>query len=178
MPTSLLWGAREGAVEGSPRSRLKGAMQLQSVWKQKGAGVQQLALSGFSQAQSLQSRAGAQHWLSLSGGTKATGRWLEEDALVPSHKHLEPGKEPHSDKSLGVADRNTKLSTGTRRTRLLAFLTLRLFNAVLHVVWALNHSIISLLLHNCNFPIVMNHNVNIWCAGYLICDLEGVPTHG
>lgn len=77
MPTSLLWGAREEAVEESPRSRLEGAMQLQSVWKQKGIGVQQLALSGFSQALSLQ-RAGAQHWLSLSGGgTKVTGRWPE-----------------------------------------------------------------------------------------------------
>lgn len=60
-----------GAVEECPRSRLKGAAQLQSVWKQKEIGVRQLALSGFSQALSLQIRAGAHTTLSLStGGTK------------------------------------------------------------------------------------------------------------
>jgi hypothetical protein len=34
-----------------------------------------------------------------------------------------------------------------------------------------NHKMISLLLHNCNFVTVMNHNVNIWYEGYLRCDI-------
>jgi hypothetical protein len=32
----------------------------------------------------------------------------------------------------------------------------------------LNYKIILLLFHNCNFATVMNHNVNIWYAGYLM----------
>lgn len=37
-----------------------------------------------------------------------------------------------------------------------------LFKTVPHVVVTSNHEIISLLLHNCNFTTLMNHNVNIW----------------
>jgi hypothetical protein len=33
-----------------------------------------------------------------------------------------------------------------------------------------NHKIISLLLHSCNFAPVMDCDVNILYAGYLICD--------
>lgn len=37
-----------------------------------------------------------------------------------------------------------------------------------------NHKIVLLLLHKCNFPRVMNYNVNILYAGYLIHDpVEG-----
>ena len=50
------------------------------------------------------------------------------------------------------------------------FLMLWLFNRAPHVVVTPNHKIISLLLHNCSFATVMNHNVNIWYAGYLIYD--------
>jgi hypothetical protein len=38
-----------------------------------------------------------------------------------------------------------------------------------HAVVTLNHNIILLLLHIYNFAI-MNHNVNIWYAKFLICD--------
>ena len=38
------------------------------------------------------------------------------------------------------------------------------FNTILYVVVTLNHKIISLLLCNCSFAIVMYHNVNIWYA--------------
>ena len=41
------------------------------------------------------------------------------------------------------------------------FLMLRPFNAAPHVVVTPNHKIIALMLHNCNFATVMNHNVNI-----------------
>jgi hypothetical protein len=50
------------------------------------------------------------------------------------------------------------------------FLMLWPFNTVLHVVVTSNHKIISLLLHNCNFAVVINCNVNIWNIGYLIYD--------
>jgi hypothetical protein len=39
-----------------------------------------------------------------------------------------------------------------------------------HVLVTPNHKIISLLLPNCNFATVMNCNVNMPDAGYLICD--------
>jgi hypothetical protein len=42
---------------------------------------------------------------------------------------------------------------------------LRSFNTVPHGVMTSNYTIISLLLHNCNFTTVMNHNIN----KYLIC---------
>lgn len=45
-------------------------------------------------------------------------------------------------------------------------------NRVLYVVVTYNHKIISLLLHNCNFGSVMNSNVDIWCAVYLIFDTK------
>lgn len=41
-----------------------------------------------------------------------------------------------------------------------------------------NHKIISLLPHNCNFTTNVNHNVNIWYAGYVIRNPKGVGTHG
>ena len=40
------------------------------------------------------------------------------------------------------------------------FLMLRPFNTVPHVV-VINHKIILLLLHNCNFDTFMNRNINI-----------------
>lgn len=40
-----------------------------------------------------------------------------------------------------------------------------------------NHKIISLLLYNCNCTTVMNHNVNNWHVGYLICDTKEVLIH-
>jgi hypothetical protein len=43
----------------------------------------------------------------------------------------------------------------------LTFLMLEPFNIVPHIVVIHNHKIISLLLHNCNFPTVVNRNVNI-----------------
>jgi hypothetical protein len=33
-----------------------------------------------------------------------------------------------------------------------------------------NHNIISLVLYNSDFATAMSHNVNVWYAGYLICD--------
>jgi hypothetical protein len=42
------------------------------------------------------------------------------------------------------------------------------FNTVPQVVVILNHTVISFLLHNCNFVTVMDHNVNIWYTRYLI----------
>lgn len=33
-----------------------------------------------------------------------------------------------------------------------------------------NHEIILLLIYNCNFASVINHNVDIWYVGYLIYD--------
>lgn len=35
-----------------------------------------------------------------------------------------------------------------------------------------DHTLIPLLLHNCNFATVMSHNVSIWYAGYLVCDSQ------
>ena len=49
------------------------------------------------------------------------------------------------------------------------FLILQLLNTVSHVVVNPNHKIISLLLHNCNFAAIINNNVTISYAGYLIC---------
>lgn len=43
------------------------------------------------------------------------------------------------------------------------------FNTVPHVVTH-KYKIISLMLHNHNFPTAVNHNVGIWHVGYLICD--------
>ena len=48
-----------------------------------------------------------------------------------------------------------------RQQWLTSFLILISFNAVPRVVVTPNHKIISLLLQNCNFPTVMNCNVNI-----------------
>lgn len=46
------------------------------------------------------------------------------------------------------------------------FLMLQPLNTTLRVVVTLNHKTISLLIHNCNFSTIMNHNVsdmqNIW----------------
>ena len=42
------------------------------------------------------------------------------------------------------------------------------FNTISRVVVTPNHEIISLLLHNLMFASVMNSNINIWYAGYLI----------
>ena len=52
---------------------------------------------------------------------------------------------------------------GTRvfEQRFSTFLMPWTFNTVPHVVVTPNHVIISLSLHNCNFAIVMNRNVNI-----------------
>ena len=47
------------------------------------------------------------------------------------------------------------------RTVVLNLLRLLPFDTVLHVVMIPSHKIILLLLHNCNFATVRNHNVNI-----------------
>lgn len=51
---------------------------------------------------------------------------------------------------------------------------LRPFNEVPQVVVISppNHKIILMLLHNCHFATAMNCIVNIWYAGYLICNLQ------
>ena len=54
---------------------------------------------------------------------------------------------------------------------------LRPFNRVSHVVVTPNYKIILWLLHNCNVVTVINHNVNIWYAEYLIQDPQKVMTH-
>lgn len=54
------------------------------------------------------------------------------------------------------------------------FLILQSFNSVPHTVVNPNHEIILLLLHNCNFATILNHNVNIWYVEYLICDFYEV----
>ena len=57
------------------------------------------------------------------------------------------------------------------------FLMLQPFNTVIHIMVSPNHKIISLPLHHCNFSTVMNGNVNIWYAGYLIHYPKGLwPT--
>ena len=43
-------------------------------------------------------------------------------------------------------------------------------NTVPHVVVTSNHKIILLLLHNCNFATVINHNVNIWYVTQRVYD--------
>ena len=53
-----------------------------------------------------------------------------------------------------------------------AFLMLWPFSTVLYAVVTLDHKVILLLLHNCNFTTVMNCNVNVWDTGYLICDSQ------
>jgi hypothetical protein len=63
------------------------------------------------------------------------------------------------------------------RAAFLAFLMLWPFNTVPHVVVTPNHDIIWLLLHNCNFSTIMNHNINIWYVGYIIGNSKGVMTH-
>lgn len=50
-----------------------------------------------------------------------------------------------------------------------AFLTLRPFNPYV-LVTPPHHKTILLQLHKCNVATVIKHNVNIWCAGHLICD--------
>lgn len=57
---------------------------------------------------------------------------------------------------------------------------LQCFNSLIPYLmlgWHPNYKMISLLLYNCNFANVVNCNVNIWCAGYLICNSNGVTTH-
>lgn len=52
------------------------------------------------------------------------------------------------------------------------FLMPRPFNTVPHVVvdsQPANYFVAMKIADNCNFAIVMNHNVDIGCAGYLIC---------
>ena len=49
-----------------------------------------------------------------------------------------------------------------------ALLMLPPFNTVPHIL---------LLLYNCNFAAVMNHDINIWYTGYLICITKWVTTH-
>lgn len=49
-------------------------------------------------------------------------------------------------------------------------LMLQPFNTVPPVVVTPNHDIILLLLHNSNFDTVVNHNISIQYAGYLIYD--------
>jgi hypothetical protein len=44
-----------------------------------------------------------------------------------------------------------------------------------HAMATLNYDAISLLHPNCNFAAVVNRNVNICYAGYLICELYGGP---
>ena len=52
------------------------------------------------------------------------------------------------------------------------------FNTVPHVMVTDNPKIISLLLHNCNFATVMNHNVNFWYAGNLyVTPMKGLLTY-
>lgn len=53
------------------------------------------------------------------------------------------------------------------------FLMLHLFN----VTVTPSLEVTLLLLHNCNFSTVMNHNLNISYAGCVICDPCGVATH-
>ena len=45
-----------------------------------------------------------------------------------------------------------------------------LIQSVPHVVVTPTLKLFLLLYHNCSFATVMNLNVNIWYAGYLICD--------
>lgn len=47
------------------------------------------------------------------------------------------------------------------------FLMLQPFNSISHSVVVPNHKIISLLLHNFKFSIIMNHNINVWYAEYV-----------
>ena len=54
------------------------------------------------------------------------------------------------------------------------FLMLRPFYIVPLAVLTPNHKIIFLLLHNYNFAIVMNQNVNIWYVGYLLYEISGI----
>lgn len=46
----------------------------------------------------------------------------------------------------------------------------RPFSTVPYIVVTPKHKIILLPLHNCNFDTAMNHDLNIWYVGYLICD--------
>ena len=47
---------------------------------------------------------------------------------------------------------------------------LQAFNIFPHVVVNPNHKLILLLLCNCHFSTVMNHNVNIWYAEHQLYD--------
>ena len=47
------------------------------------------------------------------------------------------------------------------------------FNTVSHVVVTPTIKLSLLLIYNCNFTTVMNHNVNIVYAGCLICSSRG-----
>lgn len=55
------------------------------------------------------------------------------------------------------------------RPVLLSISSAETLNMVSHAVTS-NHTIISLLLHDCNFAFILKCNVNIWYAGYLICN--------
>jgi len=45
--------------------------------------------------------------------------------------------------------------------------------------WTPAIKLLPLLLHDCNFATVMNHNVDVWCARYLMCvTSEGLGTTG
>lgn len=53
------------------------------------------------------------------------------------------------------------------------FLVLWLLNTVPHVAVMSPNKIISILLYNCNFAIVLHCNINIWYTYNLICDTWG-----
>lgn len=58
---------------------------------------------------------------------------------------------------------------GSCRPVVLTFLMLKPFTLVPHAVVTFHHKIILLLVHNCNFATVINHNVYILYVAYLIC---------
>lgn len=95
-----------------------------------------------------------------------------------SRGRFKPGHPTHIDSKVG---RQSEQSEGEApRAGLLYLPILRPFDSVPHVMLTLSHNIISLLPHNCNLATVMNRNVNIGCAGYLICDpapAKGIATH-
>lgn len=64
-------------------------------------------------------------------------------------------------------------SVGSQR-----FLTLPPFNtASIYLVVIPNHKIILLPLHNGNFAVVINLNVNVYYVGYVVCAPQGITTH-
>jgi hypothetical protein len=60
-----------------------------------------------------------------------------------------------------------KLLSRSWRKEALVFISTWYSSSCCHVP---SHNIISFWLHKCKFATVMNHTVNIWYAGYLICD--------